>query len=103
MDMTDIDIPMDIGSINNFVFIFAGAKSIEPGESIPVQTKSQEELWDIHIEYKSAKHKLDANTANNDQQWQKIYRKLQSEYGPRYQAWSDKHKLHFRFIWDNQY
>lgn len=96
------DIYMSIGSINSFVAGFAGLKPVPAGEQSSDITKSQKELQDIGEEYMNARDKLDASKANNDQEWQTMLRKLQSEYGPRFQAWSDRHKLDYKFIWDTQ-
>ncbi len=96
------DIHMSIGRINNFVAGFAGLKSVPAGEQSSDITNPEKELRGIYREYDSARHKLDASKANNDQEWQTMLRKLQSEYGPRYQAWSDRHKLGYQFIWDTQ-
>ncbi len=92
-------VDIDRGSLGKVVGRFVIIKPGVQGEDCSDQSNIEEEFIHIYQKHERTERK---SKANNYQEWETMRRKLWCEYGPRFQAWSDRHKLGYQFIWDTR-
>lgn len=91
---------IDLVGIYSFVATFVDLKRVPAGEQCSNLTNSEEELLEIHKEYTNVEPEF--VTSETEDEWWEKRRSVWRKYAPRYQAWSDRHKLGYQFIWDTQ-